>query len=101
KDFYSWRYDVGEVPPRAQKAHDEIAAMPEVKTRNADPKNVLRDIRIIMDIYNDAWSDNWGFVPLTETELVKMAKDTEMILMPEITKITFINEEPAAVALGL
>jgi hypothetical protein len=40
-------------------------------------------------------------VPLTETELVKMAKDTSLILMPEITKITFINDEPAAVALGL
>jgi hypothetical protein len=54
-----------------------------------------------MDIYNDAWSDNWGFVPLTENELKKMAKDTSLILMPEITKLTFIDGEPAAVAFGL
>ncbi|HVY45601.1 MAG TPA: hypothetical protein VHB21_06960 [Minicystis sp.] len=101
KDFYAWKYDVGEVPTRAQKAHDEIAAMPEIKTRPADPKRLLADIRILMDIYNDAWSDNWGFVPLTETELVKMAADTKLILMPEITRLTFINDEPAAVALGL
>jgi hypothetical protein len=101
KDFYAWKYDVGQVPNRAQKAHDEISAMPEVRTRTADPKNLLADVRILMDVYNDAWSDNWGFVPLTENELLKMASDTKLILMPEITKITFINDEPAAVALGL
>jgi hypothetical protein len=101
KDFYAWKYDVGEVPTRAQKAHDEIAALPEVTTREANPKNLLADVRVLMDIFNDAWSDNWGFVPLTENELKKMAADTKLILMPEITKITSIDGVPAAVALGL
>jgi hypothetical protein len=54
-----------------------------------------------MDVYNDAWSDNWGFVPMTEKELHKLANDTKLILMPEITRLTFIDGEPAAVALGL
>lgn len=101
KDLYSWRYEVGEVPLRAQRAHAEIAAMPEVHTRLADMKHLLRDIRITMDIYNDAWSDNWGFVPMTEKELRKMASDSRLILLPEITKLTFIDGEPAAVALGM
>jgi hypothetical protein len=101
KDVFSWAYDIGDVPTRAQKAHDDILAMPEVTTRTVDTKHFLRDVRIIMDIFNDAWSDNWGFVPLTEKELVKLAKDLELILMPEITRLTFINGEPAAVAMGL
>src|SRR5262245_16816121 len=101
KDFYAWKYDVGEVPPRAQKAHDEIAAMPELTTRCANPKNLLEDVRIIMDVFNDAWSDNWSFVPLTETELVKMANDMKLLLVPEITKLTFIQGEAAAVSFGL
>lgn len=101
KDLYAWRYDVGEVPVRAQKAHAEIAAMPEVETRKADTGNLLRDVRIIMDVFNDAWSENWGFVPLTEKELIKLASDTRLILIPEITRLTFINGEPAAVALAL
>lgn len=100
KDVFAWKYDVGKVPARAQKAHDDIEAMPEITTRMADPKHILRDIRIIMDIFNDAWSDNWGFVPLTEKELMKLAKDTELILMPELTRLTFINGEPAAVSMG-
>ena len=101
KDVFAWEYDVGTVPARAQRAHDEIAALPEVFTREVDTKKMLEDVRIIMDIFNDAWSDNWGFVPLTEQELVKSAKDMKLILMPEITRISFIDGEPAAVALGL
>lgn len=101
KDVYSWGYDIGKVPPRAQKAHAEILAMPEVTTRNGNPKKLMEDVRIIMDIFNDAWSENWGFVPATESELVKLAKDIEMILMPEIVKITSIDGEPAAVAFAV
>jgi hypothetical protein len=101
KDVYSWKYDVGHVPPRAQRAHDEIAAMPEVTTRLANPKKLTEELRIIMDIFNDAWSDNWGYVPITENELVKMGKDMSLILMPEITRMTFINGEAAAVAVGI
>lgn len=38
---------------------------------------------------------------MTEKELVKWSKDVRLILMPELTKITFIDGEPAAVSLGL
>jgi hypothetical protein len=101
KDVYSWKYDVGQVPPRAQKAHDEVAAMPEVTTRLANPKKLTEELRIIMDIFNDAWSDNWGNVPITENELIKMSKDMSLILVPELTRISFINGEAAAVSIAI
>ncbi len=101
KDLYSWKYDVGKVPPRAQKAHDEIAAMPEVMSRQADPKRFLEDVHTVMDIFNDAWSENWGFVAATENEIIKIANDMKLILMPEITRLTFIEGEAAAVSLGI
>jgi len=101
KDLYSWKYDIGKVPTRAQKAHDEIAAMPEVMTRTADPKRFLEDVRTVMDIYNDAWSENWGFVPATENEIRKIANDMKLILMPELTRLVFIEGEAAAVSLGI
>ncbi len=101
KDFYAWKYEVGEVPVRAQRAHDEIEALPEISVRLVDPKDVARELDIIIDIFNDAWSDNWGFVPATKTELEKAAKDLELLLMPELTRIVSIDGEPAAVAVGL
>lgn len=101
KDFYAWKYEVGEIPVRAQKAHDEIAALPEVTSRYANPKDMLNELRIITDIFNDAWSENWGFVPLTDNELKKSAEDMKLILMPEITRIVSIDGEPAAIALAM
>ncbi len=101
KDLFAWKYHVGTVPVRAQKAYDEISAMPEVTVRHANPKQMLDEVRIIMDIFNDAWSENWGFVPLSKSELEKMAADMKLILVPELTYLVSIDGEPAAVALAL
>lgn len=101
KDLFAWRYTAGQLPARAIKAHAAIAAMPEIKLRTADMKHLERDVRIVMDVYNDAWSDNWGFVPLTEKELAKMASDMRLILVPGLTQIIELEGEPIAVGLAL
>jgi hypothetical protein len=101
RDAFAWRYTVGDVPKRAKKAHDEIDALPEVRSRHMDKRHLERDVRIVMDVYNDAWSDNWGYVPFTEAELKKMAQDLKLIAVPELTYITEIDGEPAAVSVAL
>jgi hypothetical protein len=101
KDLFAWRYTVNQLPQRAIKAHQSVLAMPEIKMRTADMKHLDRDVRIVMDVYNDAWSDNWGFVPLTEKELAKMASDLKLIVEPNFTQIVELNGEPVAVALAL
>jgi hypothetical protein len=101
KDFYAWRYTVGDVPARARRAHDDIAKMPEVKSRMVDMKHVDRDVRLVMDIFNDAWSENWSFVPMSESELAKMAADMKMLIVPEITRIVEVDGEAAAFAIAL
>ncbi|MFO0587374.1 MAG: hypothetical protein U0441_07540 [Polyangiaceae bacterium] len=101
KDLFSWGYEVGKVPTRAQKAYDDIVAMPEVTARPVDTKHMLRDVEVVMDIFNDAWSENWGFVPLTQSELKKTADDFKLLLVPELTRIVSIDGSPAAVMLAV
>lgn len=101
KDLFAWRYSTGDVPTRVQKAHDDIEALPEVYSRHVDPKELERDVRLVMDVFNDAWSDNWSFVPYTQNELAKLAKDFKLILDPSITYIAYVRGEPAAVALAI
>lgn len=101
KDLYAWRYVVGPLPKRAQKAVDIIAALPEVRTRHVDKKNLENEVRLVMDIFNDGWSDNWGFVPLTTPELKKLADDFKLLLVPELTQIVEIDGEPAAFAIAI
>ncbi|HMA91779.1 MAG TPA: hypothetical protein VKP30_03790 [Polyangiaceae bacterium] len=101
KDLYAWRYIVGKIPERARRAHDEIDAMPEVKARNASMKNLDTDLRTLIDVFNDGWSDNWGVVPFTEAELKKQARDLKLIIDPRLSLIVTINDEPAAIAVAL
>ncbi|HEX4448012.1 MAG TPA: hypothetical protein VH044_14790 [Polyangiaceae bacterium] len=101
KDFYAWKYRVGDPNARVKRGHADIAAMPEISHRHVARKTLKADVQLLLDIYNDAWSDNWGFVPFTSREAAKMAADFQLLLVPEITCIVSIDGEPAAVALAL
>jgi len=101
KDLYAWRYVVGDVPARARRAHDEIQAMPEVAARSCRVKDLAAEVRTIVDVFNDGWSENWGFVPYTERELHALADMLKLVIRPELSLIVNINDEPAAVAVAL
>lgn len=101
KDLFAWRYHTGKLPERAIRAHAMVKNMPEIKLRSVDLKHVQRDIGIVVDVYNDAWGDNWGFVPLSERELAKLADSLRFVLLPELTQIIELNGEPVAVTLVL
>ena len=101
KDFFAWKYKVGDLNPRVKRARDEVARLPELTHRRASMKTLEADVEILVDVFNDAWSDNWGFVPLTRSEAKKMASDFRLLMLPEITCICSIDGEPAAVAVAL
>ena len=101
KDFFAWRYEVGSINTRTAKAHAEIAALPNVKSRPLNMKALDKDIQACVEIFNDAWSENWGAVPITKAEGEKMAQDFKLILMPEITRIVEIDGEAAAFAIAV
>jgi hypothetical protein len=101
KDLLGWRYQVGDVPKRALKAHEDVRIMPEVRIRSVRKSHVAEDVRIVVDVFNDAWADNFHFVPMTEPELAKMASDMKFILDEQIALIAEIDGKPAAIALAL
>lgn len=101
KDLYAWKYVVAPLSRRAREACEAIRALPEVTARHVDKKNIEREVELVMDIFNDAWSDNWGFVPLTRGELKKLADDFKLLLVPELTYIVSIDGEPAAFAIAI
>jgi hypothetical protein len=101
KDFYAWSYQVGDLNKRVARAHEDVKSMPEVSYRRTSHKSLDADVATFVDIFNDAWSDNWGFVPFTSREARKMASDFRLLLVPEITSIVSIYGEPAAFALAI
>ncbi len=101
KDVYAWSYRVGELNKRTARAQREMRELPELQSRMVELKHLERDVRLVVDIFNDAWNENWAFVPLTRNEVAKMAQDFRLLLVPELTRIVSIDGEPAAVALAL
>ncbi|HEX6243255.1 MAG TPA: hypothetical protein VFZ61_20215, partial [Polyangiales bacterium] len=101
KDMLSWRYSVGHVPERAKRAHAEVLAMPEVKIRSVRMSHLQEDVQAVMEVFNDAWADNFHFVPMTSAELAKLAQDLKFVLDERIALIAEVHGKPAAIALAL
>ena len=54
------------------------------------------DLKIIEDIFNDAWLENWGFIPFTEAEFKQLGKDFKLIVDFELIKIAEVDGVPGA-----
>lgn len=99
KDVFAWKYEAGSLTKRAEKAWEDVRAMPEVRIRSVDKSKMADELKIVMDIFNDAWSDNWGFVPMTPEELEKTAKDFKLILDEDLAFIAEIEGKPQAMCI--
>ena len=69
---------------------------PRIRIRNVDKGRFDEEAAIILDILNDAWSDNWGFVPLTEAEIAYAGKKLKPIIVEDLVKIVEYDGAPAA-----
>ena len=75
--------------------------MAEVRSRVMEKKHMDEEVRLFTDIFNDAWSDNWCSVPWTEAELRQLAALFKILLVPELTRVVYVEGEPAAFAIAL
>jgi hypothetical protein len=68
----------------------------QIHIRNLNKSNFVKELEIIRDIFNDAWSNNWNFVPFTNSEFEHLGKDLKMLADEELVKIAEIDGNPAA-----
>lgn len=74
---------------------------PEITFRKVDLKQIKREAEIIRTITNEAWADNWGFVPLTEDEIKAAASDLKLVVDPDISYICEMDGKPVAYTVGV
>jgi hypothetical protein len=101
KDVFAWRCIDPNPGPRVLRAQEAIRTSPEITFRTFKAKSIHEDVRLMFDILNDAFSDHWGFVPMTAAEIENSANFFRSILVPEFSCLVSIDGEPAAVALGI
>jgi hypothetical protein len=87
-----------------QYAQDDGARRGEgvaLRQIRVDRKGMLADMEIIRDILNDAWSENWGFVPITEAEVADIGELFKHVLKPESLIIADYEGKSAGVGMML
>ncbi|MDH5480088.1 MAG: N-acetyltransferase [Nitrosomonas sp.] len=68
----------------------------QIHVRPLQRKKFAEEMEILRSIFNDAWSDNWGFVPFTEAEFAELGNSLRLLLPDNFIQIAEINGEPAA-----
>ena len=97
KDLYTYeldiRIDMVPVIDRLIKAGEKN---PRIRIREVDKRKFASEAAIIMGLLNDAWSDNWGFVPLTEAEIAYAGRKLKPIIFEDLVRIAEVATGPEA-----
>lgn len=84
---------------------DRLIAMGErnshIRIRMVDKSKFKEEARLILNLLNDAWSSNWGYVPLTEAEINYAGKKLKPIIFEELVRIAEVDGEPVAFMLTI
>lgn len=94
KDLHAYIYDVQDELPDKVLRVSALAEKKGITVRSIDKKHFMRDMHVFKDIYNSAWENNWGFIPLADEEVFYSSKRLKPIVVPELTLIAEKNGEP-------
>ena len=69
---------------------------PRINVRNVDKRQFDKEAALILGILNDAWSGNWGFVPLTDAEVAHVGKKLKPLVFNDLIMVAEVEDEPVA-----
>ena len=102
KDLLTYEVDIRPAPTgvmaRLVAAGDRNA---RIVLRPVDKSKFDTEVAIILNLLNDAWSANWGYVPLTPAEIAYAGKKLKPIIFPELVRIAELDGEPVAFMLTI
>ncbi len=102
KELYAYHFEhTMPMPERFVRLAQRTLADESIVFRTIDMKHFQREVGLVMEIYNDAWAANWGFVPMTEKEFEHLAKELKPVVDPDLVYIAEVNGEPAGFSLTL
>lgn len=89
--------------PNLQRLVDRARQNNRIVLRSGrmDKKNLASEVALIRDIINDAWAENWGFVPVTIAEIQEIADLYKMILPADALVVAEFRGEPIGVGMML
>ena len=99
-----WAYELSSAvnpPEKVVRVAEKIRQREGISVRAINLKDFDAEVRRIKEIYNSAWSRNWGFVPVTDKEFDHIAREMRPLVVPELIRVAEINGETVAFAMTL
>ncbi len=96
QDLLAYRADPAIPPPKHLNALARRAGE-KVKVRAMRRDHFSEDLEIIREIFEDAWAENWGFIPFTTAEFTELGKNLKFLVDLESVRIAEVDGEPAAI----
>ncbi len=106
-DVLMWELRMGELKegeefdPSIHEAAEKALHDEGITIRNMRKRDMANEVRRFMDVYNEAWGENWGFVPITDAEVEFQAKNLKQVLDEEWTFMAEKDGEVVGAALTL
>lgn len=85
------------VPPRLRRLAERTADRTGVRFRKLDVSDLEAEARRALDLYIDAWTDNWGFVPPEWDEFWHTARDLKQVIVPDFSFVAEVDGEMVGV----
>jgi len=79
----------------------ELERNRSLSLRPLDPRRLTEDVRTMVGLFNAAWADNWGFIPLTEADIAHMVRELKPLLIPELVAFAMVDGQPKAMCVAL
>lgn len=101
KDLYTYDLPTGPFPPLIQRIVASGEKNKRIRIREIDKKRFDEEADLILSILNEAWSDNWGFIPLTDSEIAFAGKKLKPIVLADMIRVAEVDGEPVAFMMAL
>jgi len=97
KDYHAYRLEVAPPSDRLLRVADAVRRRRRIETRPIDMRRLRDEVNRIVEIYNEAWSNNWGFLPLTDAEAGTIADSLRSVADPGLLRFAAVDGETVAV----
>lgn len=102
KDLFAWELTGhAPIPEKVIRIAEKVRQREGVTVRPIDLKDFDNEVKRVKEVYNAAWVANWGFVPFTDAEFEKLAREMKQVVMPELVLLAEIKGEPVGFAMTL
>jgi hypothetical protein len=102
EDLFTYGLEIDKGFP---EINNRLVAMGEksdrIRIRHVDKSRFAEEAALIIGILNDAWSENWGFVPFTDAEIAYAGKKLKPLVFEDLIRVAEVDGEPVAFMMTL